>query len=320
MKLQGAGVHDISYKNILLAVILMFSIGQDFLFAGDDAAESERKFSLWFAGGFGVLSGVAGEYVYSGGNKISDLQWDTKPLYFLEFENGISLKDYGSLLLRYRYGIGGESGEMTDFDPDYPIPGTDTLSRHDAVTLYYHEAEIEIFVSFIEESSWRLSGGISYLLLALQIDGRDGYKMENDVQTGTFEGSVIRYTQIYQILPFMMSISFQPWEKLRLSGIFAYTPLVFCNSTDIHYLTDTQYNDSIVFGHYLYGSLIIDLGITEYLILSLGGDMRWVPPVKGDTTSIDFSTGTVLSKSRNTAGVSLYQMDFLVRVVYRLEW
>ncbi len=287
----------------------------------DELPESETAgISFRFSSGFGVLHGVAGEYVYSGGKLASDLQWDMKPLYFLDFKSSVILKDFVVIELRYRYGFGGESGGMSDFDWDWPVPGSNTLSRHDAVTLFYHEAEAAFSFNAITCCNWSIAAGFSYLLLALQIDGRNGYEMVDDVITGTFDGSVIRYTQIYQVVPFHVSLSFKPWKFLNLTGALAYTPLVFCESTDIHYLRDIQYDDSISFGHYLNGVLTVDWSFSRYLALSLKGGVRWIPPTRGDSASYVFSTGAILSKSENTVGVSLLQVALTINAVFKTDW
>lgn len=275
--------------------------------AGNDAVDPPLQGTASFS--FGLLSGEAGEYVYSGGVDASELTWETKPLYFIEWQAGGVFRGWGEVSLRYRYGFAGRSGKMTDYDWDWPYPGSYTLSRHDNFIHYYHEAEISTLLRRPLSSCWKFAGGFSFLMMALQMEGRDGSVIEDDVETVVLEGPVIRYTQVYRILPLIVRFTCLPAGWLSLETVFAYTPFFFCSATDIHYLRDKKYSDNVVFGHFLRGMVSVEVAFTSRIALFVSGALRWVPETRGDTAVYSLSTGTLESKSRNTGGVSLFQAE-----------
>jgi|GEM_PF-2880602 len=295
------------------AALFLALILQGGMLYGDDSGNGAYLpdgISLHLSQRAGILYGVMGEYVYSGGEKISELNWDMKPLYIFQFLGTLSIYEKYYFSLRYRYGIPWKSGSVTDTDWDLPVPGSITFSKHEGVTLLYHEIEGAFSATLLSRRSIIVRGGLSYLVMAMKVEARNGTVYVDGSQTDALNGPVMRYFQGYQIVPFRVDVFFRPLSALSAGFSFAYTPLLFCSATDMHFLKDTQYDDRIDWGHFIEVSLETAWHVTTRVDLFIGGQFRWVPPTMGDSRKITISTGFKYSWTNSTAGISLLQGSF----------
>lgn len=301
-----------SYAAAGLILVLVLQGGM--LYGGDRALLSGR-ISLDLSPGAGILYGTLGEYVYSGGSKKSELNWDTKPLYIFQLLGTLSLDNRYFFSLRYRYGVPWKSGRVTDTDWGLHFPGSITFSEHEGVTLLYHEIEGAFSALVHSRRGLTIRGGLSYLLMAMKTEARNGTLYEEGVETGTFDGPIIRYFQGYQVIPFRVDLLFRPLFAFFGRFSFAYTPFLFCSATDIHFLKDKQYDDRIAWGHFIEASLEASWLISKRIELFIGGQFRWIPSTAGDSRTLTMSTGFTSPWSNNTVGISLLQVSFLLGAV-----
>ncbi len=297
-----------SYTFAALLLVLVFQGGM--LYGSDSRDFLPGKISLHLSPGMGILYGAMGEYVYSGGKKVSDLNWDMKPLYIFQLLGTLSINQRYCFSLRYRYGVPRKSGEVTDTDWDLNFPGSITFSEHDGDTLMYHEIEGAFAALLFSRYGITVRGGFSYLVMAMKSEARNGTLYEEGIETNTFDGPVMRYLQSYQVIPFRIDVCFRPLSAFSAGVSFAYTPFLFCSATDMHFLRDKQYDDRINWGHFIEVSLKVAWHVTTGVQFFINGQFRWIPPTVGDSRTMTISTGFKNPWTNNTAGISLLQKSF----------
>jgi outer membrane protease len=180
-------------------------------------------------------------------------------------------------------------------------------SRSDCVISGYRGIDANMGYYLFSNSAMSLSlhGVYSYSLFRLE--ARDGY-YEYPLESGSFNGPVLKYRQTYHILMAASRLAWHPFPFLSADLSGGFSPALFCSAVDNHLLTGYEYHDDIRWGSYLFASVGCSWHFDRWISLSLEGGYFFVPRTRGESRGIDKSTGTEYWYGERAAGISMSVM------------
>jgi outer membrane protease len=285
---------------------------------GDGAAPEPEVSMITVAAVMECGYGRIGEYVFDGNRKLSELQWDLKPLLC----PGLDFAWRGGAVylgMAFRFGIPGNSGWMEDSDWTDGGSGQRThYSRSDCLITGYRgfDAKLGYFLLSSGAMSISLHGIYSYSLF--RMEARDGY-YEYPMESGSFSGPVLKYRQAYHILMAASRLAWHPFPFLSADFSGGFSPALFCSAVDNHLLTGYEYHDDIRWGWYLFASAGCSWHMDSSISLSLEGGYFFVPLARGESRGIDKSTGTEYRYGDRAAGISMSIMRLRALCSFRVD-
>ncbi|MDR2897533.1 MAG: omptin family outer membrane protease [Spirochaetaceae bacterium] len=283
-----------SWRFSLICTLLLLTLnGKTF---GADILTKPEPFTLTLEPIFGVIAGSVDEYVYEDDYLLSKLVWDMKPLFYIGVSTSLTV--YGvELSASLTLGLPGNSGVMEDFDylnynsavTNYSISQAKIRSRLQTdVSLGY---EFNLLDRFTITPFWE------FRYRVLSFEGYGGYyqyppewnppytEWTPDAPKSYFTGSLITYHQQYLFTGFGFSGSADISERLSLSLLFRFSPLVWCTAVDHHILGAVEYLDDMNGGYTLGGELSLLFRFTERNALRLGGGYEYTGDLRGPNAS-----------------------------------
>lgn len=262
-----------------------------------DGTSSGHSGSVTYFAGIGSANLRAGEYVYDGDYKVSQLDWESKGVKTGTIGAEVDIGYAWKLKGRLDIGLGG-NGFMEDRDwlstsyPDWTHqslhPDTD-LDRYINVLL---EAERTV----VDTGSTRvgLGGGVGYT--NVKWTARGGSYIYSDVTlydtVGNFTDGekVITYEQRIPTL-FLSASAEQQVGKFKLSGTLRGGASIGYKDVDDHWLRDLHFIERMNIAPMMGATVTADYQILPSAAVYLGGDFQKIFKTRGDIEQRDTATG-----------------------------
>ncbi len=261
---------------------------------------------IYFAG-IGYANIKAGEYVYDGDYKLSQLDWESK---------GVKTGTVGATMeLGYNWRIKGQidvglggNGHMEDrdwMDPTYS--GWTDQSLHDDTKLdRYVNLLIEADRAVIDNGASRigLGGGVGYT--NVKWTARGGSYIYTDVTLHDTVGDFadgekgITYEQRIPTL-FLSANAEQQIGRFKLSGTLRGGASFAMKGVDDHWLRDLRFTDTIAVAPMMAAAVSADYQIIPSAAFYLAGDFQKMFKTRGDTKVRDTVTGATASSEDSAA-------------------
>ncbi len=252
-----------------------------------------------------LLYGTAHEYVYDGntGNKISELDWDIKPVLTLA----------SRLLVQHRrtwfelscaLGLDGDRGIMTDSDwlnEASGDTGTKTnYSESTAMGTGFTDLGLSVRQSFRISRTVDLSSFVGFRYIDIAWSAQGGWlQYASDYvpkssppyyvyTTGTVEalptGTVSTYEQRYYAAVFGAEVDLALSREFSFHGSLHLSPIVFASDLDYHALRDVTFADSMSGGFLFQPALSFVWSPGSQFSFRLGGAYLLIGGLKGSDT------------------------------------
>ncbi|MDH4439846.1 MAG: omptin family outer membrane protease [Rhizobium sp.] len=266
------------------------------VFAQDGLASSGSGGVTYFAG-IGLANIKAGEYVYDGDRKLSQLDWESKGVKTgtigAQMEIGYNWRIKGQIDV----GLGG-NGYMEDRDwQDASYSGWTDQSLHDDTELdRYVNLLIEADRAVIDNGSTRigLGGGIGYT--DVKWTARGGSYIYTDVTLHDTVGNFadgekgISYEQRIPTL-FLSANAEQQIGKFKLSGTLRGGASFASKGVDDHWMRDLHFTDTMDIGPMMGAAVSADYQFLPSAALYVAGDFQKIFKTRGDAEVRDTVTG-----------------------------
>ncbi len=277
-----------------------------------DRENSEFSTSISLRTGF--LYGTIGEYLYSGKQRLSKLNWDVKPMIYIgnvinaSFGNGIIAG------LGYWTGMNKDMGSIEDTDWDHSGIIT-SISVHNCVLIKSRFFDAYAGYSFHIVDKHQLSFQLGYSYQKILLEARDGYA---GYPPTPVEGIFVQYEQKYNIPYVGANWNFRFFEKLYSTLSCIYGPYIFCNAIDNHVSRNIRFNDTFKGADYVSCGLLLGWRIDSDYLLSLSGNYSFIEKFRGDTYSVDSISGARSITYNNGAAISLdvWKMELAFGVIF----
>ncbi len=279
---------------------MIFFAMADALYAGTARKEKTAPgFELFFSGQ--LINGNIMEEVYSGSNS-SRLNWSIQNIFAVKVETALSL--HGFFLSAFiSSGYDKTSGTVSDID---------RLSDGTVTRESYHRCRIAGYMTFGLFAGFEIPSfnGITIAPYAgskrlnTAFEAFDGYALSPEGVSYPIEGTLIRYEQEFTIPLFGLRVD-KTLHGFCDAGIIAeYGPYVFCSAVDRHYSTMTTYYDTLRGGAFLSGELYFQIRLISPLTIKGSCGYEKLFTVRGDTRSLNNSTGEETMTYSDSAGTS----------------
>jgi|GEM_PF-7109050 len=296
--------------------------------AGDNGAKGD--FSIEIAAMTGMSYGELGEYVFTSTKKLSELNWELKPVFTAGLSLAAVFQNSFFLGFAWQSGYTRESGNMEDSDWQASDPSIKTnYSRSESVTDSLHETDLNFGAMFPFGDIFFLSLHAGYQFKYFQMVARNGYLQYDPLPydapytTGSkvpMYGLVMRYRQAWHIPYVSLDTKVNLFDGGSLYVSLAYSPAAFCRALDNHLLLDDDYYDSMNWGQYVSVQTGIIWRLNAYLSLSLGVQYEYIPTFKGQSTRVDTDTGNATFLGDDVAGASLSIVQIHAAVIVPLSF
>jgi outer membrane protease len=269
----------------------------------------------------GFYYGTSYEIVYRdsrGGEYLSELQWELKPLLFMGL--GLSLEPIHSsgkyrgffTSLNLKAGLPAVTGTMED--RDWLIPGTFTnfsshTNRLNAAVLLTVDAGYSFSVT--DRFFLRVFSSLDYSYF--KMEGWNGYRSyaEDNWEIIPFSGQVIRYTQHWFLFSPGICAGFI-LDRLTIKGAVKVTPFIFCTGEDDHLLTSTRYNDYMIGTFAIEPALDLSYTLSPHLEGGFACSYRFITGTRGNT--VENYSNYYLNTAG--AGLRLFESSIYLKFVF----
>ncbi|MGL3606681.1 omptin family outer membrane protease [Rhizobium sp. G187] len=287
------------FPGVLGAALLFAShssssaLAQDAFYGQSPAADSTVRF---FAG-VGMANIKAGEYVYDGDYKVSQLDWKSKGVKTGTVGAELDLGDNWRLKGRLDIGLGGD-GHMVDRDwMDTSIDDWTHQSIHPDTGLdRYVNLLIEADRSLVDTGSTQLALGGGLGFTDVKWTARGGSYIYT---TGSLHDTVgnfpdgekgISYEQRIPTL-FLSANAEQNLGRFTLSGTMRGGASIGFKGIDDHWMRDLRFTDEILFAPMVGATVTADYQLLASTSLYVSGDFQKIFTARGDTTERDTTNG-----------------------------
>ncbi len=269
----------------------------------------------------GLMNGLAKELVYSKAVKISELDWDLKPLYFTGFSFNTIFFDKLFLNTGAWMALNENAGRMTDHD--YSEKGElINYSRHQCVFQKAVNYDVNSGYKFTINERFSLSGLVGFNYYILKMNARNGY-FQYPIGTASqpFYGTGIALEQSYYVPYVGLGVVINTFNQMFFTRLFSiYSKLVYCSEKDYHFRRQIDIFSSMKYGQYI--SVIAEQGwrINDYNSLVFSFQFVEIVTAKGDTYYYELTTGGKTSKRSNTSQAGLRVLSYTISVEHSLRW
>ena len=269
---------------------------------------TDNGFSFSLSPSFSAYYGSTSEYVFEDGKRISELKWDIKPF----ISPGISFcSSYMNFSVRgsYNQALNEKSGVIKDYDWDSEGNWTN-YSKHGETQNGSMFMDISAGYSFVINKTISFCPSFGFRYAYLRFTAQNGQLQYPPGSTPIkVYGTGIIYEQKYSIPYVGFSTSaLLPWCTVIFTA--NYSCIGRCDDKDEHIERSIAFYDSIKHINYYNFGFHISRLISEKTNLSIGLNYNYIPLSKGDSYSVDLSSGTRTSTSSNSAGIRLESFDF----------
>ncbi|THV25650.1 omptin family outer membrane protease [Peteryoungia ipomoeae] len=263
-------------------------------FYGQNQAEASP---VRFFAGVGLANIKAGEYVYQGDYKVSQLDWESKGVKTGTIGAELELGYKWRLKGRLDVGLGG-NGHMVD--RDWLLPSIDDWTHQsihpDTGLDRYINLLIEADRSLINTGSSRvaLGGGIGFTDVKWTARGGSyiysTFSLHDTVGNFADGEKGISYEQRIPTL-FLSANAEQSLGRFTLSGTARGGASVGFKGIDDHWMRDLRFTDDILFAPMVGATVTADYQLLANTSLYVSGDFQKVFTARGDSTVRDTNTG-----------------------------
>ena len=280
-----------------------FLVGGTLLFSapafGQDAYSSSSAGSVRYFAGIGMANIKAGEYVYSGDYKVSQLDWESKGVKTGSLGAEVDIGYAWKLKGRVDVGLGGD-GFMEDRDwLDTSYSGWTHQSLHPDTELdRYINVLLEAERALVDTGATRLGigGGIGYT--NVKWTARGGSYIYSDVTLHDTVGNFadgekgITYEQRIPTL-FLSANAEQKLGALTLSGVLRGGASVGYKDVDDHWLRDLHFIERMNLAPMMGATVTADYQILPSAAVYVAGDFQKIFKTCGDVEQRNTATGVV---------------------------
>jgi outer membrane protease len=280
-----------------------FLVGGTLLFSapafGQDAYSSSSAGSVRYFAGIGMANIKAGEYVYSGDYKVSQLDWESKGVKTGSLGAEVDIGYAWKLKGRVDVGLGGD-GFMEDRDwLDTSYSGWTHQSLHPDTELdRYINVLLEAERALVDTGATRLGigGGIGYT--NVKWTARGGSYIYSDVTLHDTVGNFadgekgITYEQRIPTL-FLSANAEQKLGALTLSGVLRGGASVGYKDVDDHWLRDLHFIERMNLAPMMGATVTADYQILPSAAVYVAGDFQKIFKTRGDVEQRNTATGVV---------------------------
>jgi outer membrane protease len=318
----------------IILFVVIFSQAHGFCFA---QGESTEKWSFSAGTGLELLYGTAYEYVYEAStkNKISELDWDIKPLVSVTSVARARF-DTNEFSLSCAAGFPGRTGIVTDSDwLNYSLGDTSTktcFSESDAIAenmidlclswSYYFNVspalDIKSFVGYrYINIAWSMKGG--WYQYADNINNTNPpYDSYTTGTAGTYYGLLTTYEQTYSALVMGLSAKWRMSRYLTAAAGIQAAPVLSATAIDNHVLRGLTFTDTMSGGYLLEPDLALDWSPSSLITVHAHCKYSMIAGLRGDETvtaasNVDSNEGLSAGQSvkyTDTSGAALQAFGF----------
>jgi outer membrane protease len=322
---------------VLSLLVFLLSFMQIPAFAEESASQS---WSFSMGSGLELLYGTAYEYVYDNvnGNKLSELDWDIKPLVSVSSLAEAKFGGFG-FGISCALGFPGDTGIIADSDwknEGTPYPNVKTnYSESSARAEHMTDLRISLGYNFSLTSGFDLKPfvGFRYMNIAWSASGGWWQYADNDslglypyheYTTGIkyrFYGLLGTYEQTYAIPIIGLAGKIPLSDTLKIQVGIQASPWIWFNSFDNHILKGWLITDTMRGGYLIEPDLAIDWMPTQRIQLHAGIKYTTISGLKGDATYSYTSGGAspgASSSYNNAAGAALKAFGFGISAEWNL--
>ncbi len=272
----------------------------------------------------GFLYGAIGEYVYNGKYKLSELNWDVKPLFYIGNAVNVCLNNGFIAGFGYWSGLNKDMDSMEDIDWNYSGIKT-SKSVHDCILMTARFFDAYAGYSFAIKTSHNLSIQLGYKYQQIILEARDGYKDAYAESLPGYthmkiSGVFVQYEQKCNIPYIGMSWRFQFFKRFYSQLFGIYGPYIFCDVIDSHISNNLTFYDSFKGGNYISAGALFGWEINPFCLLSLCGSYTKILRFRGDTYSVETASGTRSMTYNNGAAMSLNAWEMELAFGISIEW
>jgi len=202
----------------------------------------------------GWLTGESHEYVYDGGDKLSELIWSMEHAYVINADLGFKLTP--SLKLNLKASVAGHiDNYMEDYDwlgLDYGVTDWTDRSQHDDTELdHFGRVDLSIQYDFLRRQEASLGALLGLRFASVQWSAYGGSYVYTSDPSSTFRDDVgtiddgvigITYEQNFTT-PYLGLAGEVSYDNISLRGSVLASPFSFIDSTDEHWLRELTVTD-----------------------------------------------------------------------------
>ncbi|THV14032.1 omptin family outer membrane protease [Rhizobium rhizophilum] len=265
--------------------------------SAQDARFGKSDGSFRYFAGIGMANIKAGEYVYSGNRKISQLDWESKGVKTGTIGGEVDIGYAWRLKGRLDVGLGGD-GYMEDWDwLSTSYSGWTHQSLHPDTELdRYINVLLEAERALVDTGATRLGvgGGVGYT--NVKWTARGGSYIYSDVTLHDTVGDFadgekgISYEQRIPTL-FLSANAEQRIGALTLSGVVRGGAALGYKGVDDHWMRDLRFTDTMDLAPMMGATVTADYRILPSAAIYVGGDFQQIFKTRGDARVRNTVTG-----------------------------
>jgi omptin len=272
-----------------------------------------RNETLSFALGAGWLTGQSHEFVYDGGDKISELIWDLNHAYVLNAD--LAVRIMPALRLNMRGSLGGHiDAYMEDYDwlgLDYGVTDWTHRSWHDDTELdHFARFDLGLQYDFLQNDILALGLLLGARFTGIQWSAYGGsyiYTSDPETEFRDLEGTIsddllaITYQQNWAV-PYLGIAAAIDTGKLRISGSLIGSALAYGSDDDDHWLRSLHFFDDFDRTNYVGASAEFSYRYGNHYQVFLAASAERFFHTHGDTTLTDLLSGASAYYAGDTSG------------------
>ena len=270
------------------------------------------SYALSSSASFGFLYGQSEEQVYIYKEDVetlySQLLWDMKPLFYygsaLEFSPLKPIQRWGPFAaLSFRFGFPNKTGVMEDRDWQGTDDTLTDFSSHDNYTRGAALVDAFIGLSIPIASLLVIKAYLAYSYMFFAWCGQNGYGDYGTRGHYVFSGTVINYTQMWNMVLSGIAVSYPFLDVFSVSAALQLGTVVSYSAQDDHLTTKTQFTDTASGGLLLEPRFEFTWSPLNKLSLTLSAGWRRISALKGTSVSIWQGSSSAGYSTPQSAGI-----------------
>lgn len=270
---------------------------------------------------FGIMQGLAREYAYDGDYRLSRLDWELGLMYYMGAVIGLRILESWHIAGGFWSGFSNRIGKVEDSDwLNYDGQKTN-YSRHDNLLqrALFMDVNAGYTLELFEHLQIVFMFGCTERVVKMRAE--DGYlEYPPGSPRVPVYGPAITYRQRFRFPYTAIGMGYR--GRLLVVSVYGYySPLVSCEAIDNHHkrTPPLDFHDSLKNGNYhaVMGTVSLNL---YSLCLSLQGLYSRIGEFRGETYSVDTSTGIKSAVSSNGAAASFEAWNMTLSVGIIVEW
>lgn len=280
---------------------------------------------------FGILNGVAKEYVYEEEKVLSELIWNFNSLRYTGISFDLNITQLFFLAIEFQtiIPVYMQTGSITD--EDFLNTGSETthFSSHDlytknAINIHlttgrpFHPRYNTVIAPFVEISylnyGWSAENG--YIQYPAEINP-PYTPWDEDQKKTPFSGVGIIYTQQFLIPAAGLSFRYDFFPFLSAKATVSFSPFVYCFTEDQHIARNITFTDEMFLGVYFRPQLNIQYKLLKEVSVKLIASWIYIDSLRGDTTTI-FNGNSMRFITEDTGGADFSVTDIGIRLTFSL--